>query len=501
MRRKSKLLPDSFEEAVSSALGSWPPKTRFLAAVSGGGDSAAMLCALGAIRSSMGIVLRCLHVDHGIRSREECRLDAESVQVLGRSLGIPVKIVRIPPGTIGAMAKSLGIGVEAAARTVRHDALRREAARIGAARVLVAHTRDDLLETLLMRILRGAGPEGLRAMPRERAHILRPLLGLDRADALAYLAARGIAHREDASNQDLAYLRNRIRHRLIPLLDEWFPSWKASLLALAETQGLAADFLHAEAERRLPWRREKAGLSVDRELFFSQSEIIREEALFLGIDQLAASATDEPPRRGAVRAFSRQRGAGDLGAARAELRQGRIVLRRREEERGEAGFSLLIKEPGTFKIMKLRLAITAIQEDLPASSDDSKEYSEDSKEQAGDCCEMLPLAGIRQRFFADLPLALRYTRRERRGGAAGKGAKFWSDALRKGQLSGTQGVIVAEDPLGIAAYIGIRSGKPVLLSSRSEAGGGSFVVSLDTTYRNIGDKRVNSPGGLYGTGQ
>ncbi|MDR1858490.1 MAG: tRNA lysidine(34) synthetase TilS [Treponema sp.] len=271
----------SFESAVAKALKDCPPGTVCLAAVSGGADSVAMLVALAGIRgmgngewgSGIGgqgaaFDLRCIHVEHGIRPEAESRGDADFVRGLCEKLRVPCRVVSVPPGKIVAMAKKRGLGIEAAARLYRRRAFFREAARLdearldaagseaassAPARVLTAHTADDALETTLMRILRGAGPSGLAAMPASRGRLLRPLLALSRRDVLRYLAEKNISWREDSTNTDTAFLRNRIRHRLIPLLNETFPQWHGALASLAETQFLAANFIEHEARQRVTW--------------------------------------------------------------------------------------------------------------------------------------------------------------------------------------------------------------------------------------------------------
>jgi tRNA(Ile)-lysidine synthase len=287
-----------------------------------------------------------------------------------------------------AAAKRRGLGIEGAARLFRHAVWNREARRTGARRVLSAHTRDDLLETVCMRFLRGSGPEGLAAMPRDRAPgsqggpgILRPLLALGRSDVLRYLEEQGIPYRTDSTNSDPAFLRNRIRKNLFPFLDAQFPGWRQSVLALGETQRLTAGFLRTEAEIRLPWQPAgEAGTGeawfLSEDAFFAQPRIIREEALFLGTDRFRRVREESPdrresppgpPRRRAVRLFCRfspdaaASSAGkalDLGACRVERRQGLIILSAKKRF-WEEGFSLLIKEPGLYKLKGLIIECTS----------------------------------------------------------------------------------------------------------------------------------------------
>jgi tRNA(Ile)-lysidine synthase len=231
--------------------------------------------------------LFCLHVEHGLRA-EESKGDAEFVRDFCEKNKVNCRIMSIPPGKVTTLAKRRGIGLEAAARFYRHRALFREAARLDCqgekTRILIGHTKDDMLELALMRILRGAGPAGLAIMPQNRGRILRPLLSLSRGDIIAYLKEKKLPWREDSTNTGDIFLRNRIRHRLIPLLSEFFPAWKKGITGMAETQSLASAFIAEEAAQRIAWKREKRTLVTDAGIFFAQSEIVREEALFQGIN-------------------------------------------------------------------------------------------------------------------------------------------------------------------------------------------------------------------------
>ncbi|MDR2404714.1 MAG: tRNA lysidine(34) synthetase TilS [Spirochaetaceae bacterium] len=454
---------NDFESAVASGLGDLPGGTVLLAAVSGGADSTAMLAALAALQGRGDWRLRCIHVEHGIRPAPESRGDARAVREFCRSLDIPCRVVSIAPGRVAETAKKRGLGIEGAARLFRHAAWNREALRIGAASVLVAHTRDDLLETLLMRILRGSGPRGLAGMPRRSGLVLRPLLDLSRADVFRYLARRQIPYRVDSTNADPAYLRNRIRLRLIPLLDECFPHWRRSLMGLAETQALTADFLEAEAVRRIPWQPAGADvlwspvLTVSRALFFAQPGIIREEALLLAADQLpgeqrGGDAPDGPhkmpggPRRRSVRLFAGGNfRAMDLGPVRIGTEGDLLALSLPGKGRGERGFSLLIKAPGRYTLEGL-----TIEAGIPESGE--------TRGGAG--------------FFAAFPLVLRSSFRYDsilQGGLALGLAKL----LDKAHGSGYTGVVTAEDRRGTAAFIGFCRGAALLLARRETGDRGS----------------------------
>jgi tRNA(Ile)-lysidine synthase len=336
-----------------------------LVAVSGGADSTAALAVLAALRAECGFYLYALHVDHGLRGSES-RADAFAVDALCKEFDIPCRIVTAAEGLIEK--ESRRIGIEAAARDFRHAVLRDEAEWLNARFIVIAHNRDDMLENVLLRILRGAGPAGLAAIPERNGRILRPLITVNRAGIMEYLLKRGLSWREDSSNNDESYLRNRIRRRLAPLLDEYFPDWRQAVAALAETQALTAEFLSAEAVRRINWK-ERAGAKLCCSLkeFAAESQIIREEALFLAHDRIVSVGaadengefidTDEPlrpsgtvsaPRRAVVR-----KAAQALGSIEIEAQAGVISAAPCKRRSSEECTSLLIDRPGVYKLKNL----------------------------------------------------------------------------------------------------------------------------------------------------
>jgi tRNA(Ile)-lysidine synthase len=301
---------------------------------------------------------RCVHIEHGMRAGDESREDAAAVRRLCGELGFPCRVLALPRGRITRMAGERGIGPEAAARYFRHRILRREARRAGASGILIAHTKSDLLETILMRVLRGSGPRGLASMPGRTGGdvpVIRPLISMTRQEVRAYLELRSLEFRTDSSNLDNRFLRNRIRNRLVPMLDGLFSGWERGVESLGGTQALAAAFINEEAERRVIWERTRKGLRTGEALFFSQPGIIREEAVFGGIDRLARGSLFSAGRKN-VRSFcAGNLKAADLGCpvpgtAFRIRREGGFVVLSADQRNGERGFSLLIKEPGLYTL-------------------------------------------------------------------------------------------------------------------------------------------------------
>jgi tRNA(Ile)-lysidine synthase len=200
-------------------------------AVSGGADSLALLHALRTLAVRRGWRLAVATVDHGLRP--DAAADAALVADHAASLGLEVQLLRIAAGELKAHR---GEGPEGAARTARYRALAEAAAKARCRFVATGHTLDDQAETVLLQLLRGAGPDGLAAMAPRDGWLLRPLLAVRREETRDCCRALGLAWREDASNADQRLLRNAVRLRALPLLEELRPG---AALTLARTAELA----------------------------------------------------------------------------------------------------------------------------------------------------------------------------------------------------------------------------------------------------------------------
>ena len=226
-------------ETLQSLLRALPevPET-LLAGVSGGADSVALLRLL-VLR---GCRVTAVHVNHGLRGAES-DADEDFVRGLCATLGVPLRTVRLqPPDSPG----------EDWARQARYRAFRDVAADTGCAVIALAHHRDDQAETLLLHLLRGAGLTGLSGMAadtrRDGLRILRPLLGLSRAQLRQALLSAGQAWREDASNADPRYLRNAVRGELLPLMERLSPGAGARIAYAAALLREEEDALEGRAE-------------------------------------------------------------------------------------------------------------------------------------------------------------------------------------------------------------------------------------------------------------
>ena len=190
------------------------PGERLLVAVSGGADSTALLVGLARIAREFGLTLHAAHLHHGMRGKA-ADADLSLVRTLCTRLGIPLIAARCEGRTL--MTRH-GLTGENGLRVLRRRFLAAALRRSGAAAIATAHTADDQLETVLLRLLRGAGLRGLGGMRERHGRWIKPMLEATRLEVEADLRAARIAWSEDRSNRDLAMTRNRIRHRVIPAL-------------------------------------------------------------------------------------------------------------------------------------------------------------------------------------------------------------------------------------------------------------------------------------------
>ena len=232
-----------------------PLHARLTLALSGGLDSVVLLHALLALRDQHPFELDAVHVHHGLSPHADDWAAFCTRLCAAHDVGLSIRHVRI--------ALDDPDGIEAAARRERQ----RIFAALDADFLLTAHQQDDQAETLLLQLLRGAGPKGLAAMaevqtrPGWRALQLRPLLNVARADLLGAAQAQGLAWVEDESNQDIRYRRNALRQQVMPLLVQHFPGASRTLARAAALQADAAELLDDLA--RLDAREAMAGDRLD----------------------------------------------------------------------------------------------------------------------------------------------------------------------------------------------------------------------------------------------
>jgi len=312
------------------------PGRSVLVAVSGGVDSSVLLHVLHQLASRFSFKLLIGHVNHGLRA--DSAEDAEAVRALGERCGVPVALARVEPARLRVAGPSRSRPtLQEAARRLRYAALY-EMARVGnAERIATAHTQDDQAKTVLLRLMRGCGPDGLGGIP-ERSNdgvVVRPLLSVPRSSVLQYAQATGLAWREDPSNRSERFARSRLRTQWLPGLAAAFnPKLLRVVAALAEAQRRDAEWLASlvarEAQQR--FQSEPQGLRIDAQ----------------GFEGLPA-------------ALARRL----LRAALTELGMGREVTRRHLERMTEflcrAGPGKTLELPGGLRLVRERQALRLLR--------------------------------------------------------------------------------------------------------------------------------------------
>lgn len=227
-------------------------RRKILVAASGGLDSTALVEALRLLSERDGLKLSIGHVNHGLRGSES-EADQDSVRALAQALALPFCSVRVEPASLrrGRSSRERPTPQESA-RLLRYRALERMARELGADVIATAHTADDQAETVLLRLMRGTGPDGLAGIPESSpdGRIVRPMLRVDRAEIRRFARQRALRWREDSSNQSVAYARNRLRLRWLPgLARDFNPRLLRAIGSLAEAQREDSEWIAGQVER------------------------------------------------------------------------------------------------------------------------------------------------------------------------------------------------------------------------------------------------------------
>lgn len=328
-------------------------------AVSGGVDSVVLLDIVAGLAAETGLALSVLHYDHALR--DDSAADADFVAGLARERGLPFHAER-------AAEDLSGPALENRAREARYDFFRRTAGRHGLAAVLIAHNANDQAETFLFRLLRGTGGRGLAGIPPVRVDgaltYLRPLLAVHREDIERYAQARALTFREDPTNKLLAHTRNRLRHQILPFLQEQLNPQIVDTLCrtseiLRSEEELIEELVAAELAA---W--EQTGETWSRALveLANVHPTLRRRVLLAVLERLRLPASYEIVER--IAALAAQGGRLDLSArAAARVEGDRLLIGAEAAARAPVTDEFPIAMSGETEVpaMDLRIAVTPQQ--------------------------------------------------------------------------------------------------------------------------------------------
>ncbi|MBI2251575.1 MAG: tRNA lysidine(34) synthetase TilS, partial [Armatimonadetes bacterium] len=211
---------------------------KIILALSGGGDSVGLLFLLNDLKIELNFSLQIIHINHLIR--KEAEIEEKFVKKIAQKLNLPIFIFK---EEVLKYAQKNKLSLEEAGRIIRQKYYFQLLKKQKADKLATAHTLDDQAETVLMRLLRGTGIEGLRGILPVNLPFIRPLIEITKEEILKYLKDRNIPYCLDLSNQNLNITRNKIRHRLLPLLEEYNPNFKKLLFQISWISQINEDFL------------------------------------------------------------------------------------------------------------------------------------------------------------------------------------------------------------------------------------------------------------------
>jgi tRNA(Ile)-lysidine synthase len=346
-------------------------------ALSGGSDSVALAWLVHEIAARGGCrFVGAIHVNHGLRG-DASDGDEAFCLALAERLAVPFDSMRVD---VAALARARHRSLEWAARDARDACFTQAAARLGASRVATGHTLDDQAETVLLRLLRGAGVRGLAAIRPRRGLIVRPLIDCRRADLGRYLADRGETSRHDASNDDRAIARNRIRHDLLPVVERVAPRGVQALARFAaQSRDLEAFLSRAarDAARTVVLPPEHGRARIDAAALAELPAVLARHLLLVLAEDVrpgVALSTRHLEALLSLAAADKQSGHLDLPGLTVE-RQGRVICltparpvntssTRGVVPEGEATrFERVLQVPGSVDVPEAGVTISAAAED------------------------------------------------------------------------------------------------------------------------------------------
>jgi len=309
-----------------------PPGSRVLVGLSGGSDSVALTLLLRDLSEHGGFsVVALAHVNHQLRP--EAGRDEQFCREFAARINMAIHVDAVD---VRLYAASQRLSIEDAARRLRYEALRRCAVEIRADRVAVGHTRDDQAETFLLKLIRGAGMTGLGGVYPQRGDVIRPLLEVSREELRGYLQGAGQSWVEDDTNADIKNPRNRIRHQVLPELNQ--AAGADTTIAIARAAGLARDdsqWLDELALSRFNALAREAphGVDIEAAALGEEPLPVQRRILLRGL-RLVADGREIGSEHveSALGVAAGLSGGADVPGGRVELQRGKLVLLKRTPE-------------------------------------------------------------------------------------------------------------------------------------------------------------------------
>jgi tRNA(Ile)-lysidine synthase len=442
------------------------PGSRVLAAVSGGPDSMALMTILSELSAEMRLDLAVAHYDHGIRP--EAAREKALVERYAARLSVPLFL---GSGNVPAEARRTKKGLEETARLLRYRFLEETARMWNADSVPLGHTSDDQVETILHHVIRGSGWRGLRGIPAQRGVFVRPLLACSREDLKTLLRSRRVRYAIDRSNFSGAYLRNRLRNRLLPHLEKNYnPSIRQALLRLSENLAEGWETLEKPVARLIP----RSGAAPEIGIALEKIARLTDFQLYLFIDILlrerfGVSQDIERSHFDAAKRLIRSHRSGKQvhlpHGIVAGIEHSNLIVRSGGEDRSNPGEAII---PGTGSYELPWWNLTAAVERVNAKDID-------------------PRSSATEAYFAGIVFPIRVRARkpgDRVAPFGMRGTKKLSDLLidRKIPLSRREAIPVFEDGRGVFWLPGIAVGE------RSRITGGTRHAVHITLFRAAGEK-------------
>lgn len=286
---------DEFEQKFENSIAELSEVNTILLAVSGGSDSMAMLSScINLIENPLysekykNLKLKVVTINHGIRCEEESLGDCLFVKNFCDFYNIECFIESAEINQIEKLANERGMGIEEAARFFRYDIFEKLAIQENADFIFLAHNKDDQLETLIQRFFQGSFSSSSLGIPKKRSKFFRPMINFSKKEIVQYLSEKNIEYRNDKTNFENDYLRNKIRNLVIPCVENIFVGWESALLKGVQKKSVDENFFENEC-KKYPWEFSKNQGSMKKDIFESLHKAIKIRLVYKCLNQIKAN--------------------------------------------------------------------------------------------------------------------------------------------------------------------------------------------------------------------